>query len=111
MKDDAVYVEYILTRIQRINEYVGGDRNAFFSSTLVQDAVIRNLQVLAESSQRVSDSLKSQLPEVPWRDIAGFRNILVHDYLGVDLDAIWLVVERDLPPLKAALERVSPTPG
>ena len=111
MKDDAVYVEYILTRIQRINEYVGGDRNAFFSSTLVQDAVIRNLQVLAESSQRVSDSLKSQLPEVPWRDIAGFRNILVHDYLGVDLDAIWLVVERDLPPLKAALERVSPVPG
>lgn len=111
MKDDAVYVEYILTRIQRIDEYVGGDRNAFFSSTLVQDAVIRNLQVLAESSQRVSDSLKSQLPEVPWRDIAGFRNILVHDYLGVDLDAIWLVVERDLPPLKAALERVSPTPG
>lgn len=111
MKDDAVYVEYILTRIQRIDEYVGGDRNAFFSSTLVQDAVIRNLQVLAESSQRVSDSLKSQLPDIPWRDIAGFRNILVHDYLGVDLDAIWLVVERDLPPLKAALERASPTPG
>lgn len=111
MKDDAVYVEYILTRNQRIDEYVGGDRNTFFSSTLVQDAVIRNLQVLAESSQRVSDSLKSQLPDIPWRDIAGFRNILVHDYLGVDLDAIWLVVERDLPPLKAALEQVPPTPG
>jgi uncharacterized protein with HEPN domain len=71
---------------------------------MVQDAVMRNLQTLAESSQRLSESAKMTQPKVDWRAIAGFRNVLVHDYLGLDLDAIWLVIENDLPPLKSALE-------
>ena len=58
---------------------------------------------MSESSQRIADDIKSAYPEVPWREISGFRNILVHDYLGVDLDAIWGVVETDLPPLEKAL--------
>lgn len=102
-KDDAVYVEHMLSCIDRIIEYIGNDKEAFYQSTLVQDAVIRNLQVMAESSQRMSDDLKSQFPSIPWREIAGFRNILVHDYLGIDCDAIWSVVEQDLPELKKVL--------
>ena len=102
-KDDAVYVEHMLSCIDRVLEYIGNDKEAFYQSTLVQDAVIRNLQVMAESSQRMSDDLKSQFPSVPWREIAGFRNILVHDYLGIDCDAIWSVVEQDLPELKKVL--------
>ena len=70
---------------------------------LVQDAVLRNLQIMAESSQRMSDDLKAQHPMIPWREIAGFRNILVHDYLGGDCDAVWSVVEQDLPELKKVL--------
>ena len=62
-------------------------------STLIQDAVLRNLQILAESTQRLSDNLKSQHKEVDWRGISGFRNVLVHDYLGIDIEYVWQVVE------------------
>ncbi len=102
-KGDAVYVEHMLSCIERILEYIGDDKAAFYQSTLVQDAVLRNLQVMAESSQRMSDELKAQYPSIPWREISGFRNILVHDYLGIDCDAVWSVVEQDLPELKKTL--------
>ncbi len=78
-------------------------------SSLIQDAVLRNLQVLAESTQRLSDQLKTAHAEVPWREIAGLRNILVHDYLGVDLEHVWRILERDLPKLKVDLGRIRAT--
>ncbi len=92
--------------IERIREYTAGERSHFKVSRLVQDAVIRNLQTLTESSQRLSDDVKATEPQIPWRDLAGFRNVIVHGYLGIDLAAIWLVVEQDLPPLGAALARM-----
>jgi uncharacterized protein with HEPN domain len=92
--------------IERIREYTAGDRSRFEVSRLVQDAVIRNLQTLTESSQRLSDELKATEPQVPWRELAGFRNVIVHGYLGVDLAAVWLVVDQDLPPLAAAVTRM-----
>lgn len=101
-KDDSVYVIHMLECIQRINEYVE-DREQFYSSRLVQDAVIRNLQVMAESSQHLTESIKQRYPEIPWKNISGFRNVLVHDYLGVDLDVIWSVVEQELPGLESVL--------
>ena len=66
--------------------------------------MIRNLQTLAESSQRLSSEIKSTEPQIPWRELAGFRNVIVHGYLGVDLGAVWLEVEQDLPPLAAAVD-------
>lgn len=93
--------------IERIIEYTAGDRSRFEASRLVQDAVIRNLQTLTESSQRLSDAIKATEPQVPWRELAGFRNVIVHGYLGIDLGAVWLVVEQDLPPLAAALDRMT----
>ena len=101
-KDALVYVEHMLDSIQRIDEYVES-KQQFYDSRLVQDAVIRNLQVMAESSQRLSDEIKNNYTEIPWKNISGFRNILVHDYLGVDLDMIWSVVEQELPGLEKAL--------
>ncbi|MHB1374317.1 MAG: HepT-like ribonuclease domain-containing protein [Thauera sp.] len=91
----------------RIDEYVGGDETRFRASRLVQDAVVRNLQTLAESSQRLTDAIKASEPDVPWRAISGFRNILVHDYLAIDVDAVWLVVDQELPRLHAALQRMA----
>lgn len=73
----------------------------------MQDAVIRNLQTLTESSQRLSDELKATEPQIPWRELAGFRNVIVHGYLGVDLGAVWLVVEQDLPALDDAVSRMA----
>ena len=80
-KDDSVYIEHMLDSILRIYEYVES-KEQFYDSHLVQDAVIRNLQVMAESSQRLSADIKKKYPEIPWKNISGFRNILVHDYLA-----------------------------
>ncbi|SDX75896.1 Uncharacterized conserved protein, contains HEPN domain [Allochromatium warmingii] len=104
MKDDTVYIDHMLECIERIFEYTQQNKDQFYKSTLVQDAVVRNLQVMAESSQRLSPDEKLKYPEIPWREIAGFRNILVHDYLGLDLDVIWSVVEQDIPALREALK-------
>ena len=86
--------------LARIHEYSGLERARFDASRLVQDAVIRNLQTLAESSQRLSADIKLTEPGIPWRELSGFRNVIVHGYLGVDLTAVWLVVEQDLPALE-----------
>lgn len=103
-KDDSVYIEHMLDCIQRIDEYVESKKQ-FYSSRLVQDAVVRNLQVMAESSQRLADDIKQKYPDIPWKSISGFRNILAHDYLGIDLDVIWSVIEQELPKLEQALSK------
>jgi uncharacterized protein with HEPN domain len=104
VKDDRVYLKHILRCVSRIEAYAVGGRDAFMASHLIQDAVIRNLQTLAESSQRLSESLKVSQPAVDWKGLAGFRNVLVHDYLGVDLELVHRAVERDVPKLRAACE-------
>lgn len=108
---DLVLLEHIRERVSRIGHYTGRDSAKFFESTLVQDAVIRNLQTVAESTQRLSEALRATEPGIPWRAIAGFRNVLVHDYFGIDLEAVWTVVEQDLPPLAAAVERMATAVG
>lgn len=104
---DQIYIEHMLDCISRIQRYAADDRGRFMRTELVQDAVIRNLQTLSESSQRLSDIAKKTQPSIDWRAISGFRNILVHDYLGLDLETIWLVIEQDLPKLKMALEAMN----
>ena len=73
---------------------------------MVQDAVIRNLQILTESSQKLSDDIPSTERAIPWRQLAGFRNVLVHNYLGTDLEAVWTIVEQDMPRLADAVDRM-----
>ncbi len=91
--------------MERIRQYAGGEQATFHGSCLVQDAVVRNLQTLSESTQRLSEPLKNTEPDVPWRQIAGFRNVLTDGYLDIDLDAVWSAVERDLPALALAIKR------
>ena len=104
---DRVLLAHMRDCLDRILEYTNAERSRFDASRLVQDAVIRNLQTLAESSQRLSSEIKGTEPQIPWRELAGFRNVIVHGYLGVDLGAVWLVVEQDLPPLSAAVDRMA----
>ena len=104
-KDNLIYILHMLECIHTINEYVD-DREQFYSTRIVQDAVIRNLQIMSESSQRLSQVVKDSYPAVPWREISGFRNILVHDYLGLDLDVIWSVIEQELPDLESTLTSI-----
>jgi len=103
-RDDRLYLIHIQECIARIERYVAAGQDAFFSDTRTQDAVLRNLHILAESSQRISDRLKTSQPQIDWRNIAAFRNVLVHDYLAIDLPRIWDIVQNDVPSLKHAIE-------
>ncbi len=103
MKEDSVYLNHILDCIERIEVDVAGGYDSFLTSHTHQDAVLRNLQVLAESTQHLTSEIKACQPEINWREIAAFRNVLVHDYLGIDLEAIWEISQRDIPKLKQAV--------
>ena len=109
---DRVLLTHIRDCLDRIREYTNNaQRSLFDQSRLVQDAVLRNLQTLAESSQRLSSEIKATEPQIPWRELSGFRNVIVHGYLGVDLGAVWLVVEQDLPVLSEAVDRMRKSIG
>ncbi len=103
---DELLLDHIQDCIERIHEYTDGERATFDASRMVQDAVLRNLQTLAESTQRLSPALRQTEAHLPWHEIAGFRNVLTHEYLHVDLDAAWSVIELDLPVLEVAIGRM-----
>lgn len=103
---DALYIQHMLECIDRIMEYTCGDEVLFRSSRLIQDAALRNLQTMAESSQRLSANTKKLEPGIPWRALSGFRNIITHNYLGIDPDIVWQVIATELPPLQEALLRL-----
>ena len=112
MKDDRAYLEYIVQCIAKIEQYSQNGKKDFLTNSIVQDAVLRRLQTLAESTQRLSPEIKADMPNIDWRSISGFRNVLVHDYLGgVDLEIAWQVVEKYLPQLRnevsQALNKIS----
>ena len=100
MKDDAIYLRHILECIRRAEENTAGGSAAFMASHTLQDAVLRNLQTMAESTQRLSDAVKSAYPTVEWRAISGFRNVIVHNYLGIDLAQIGPSSSRTCPRSK-----------
>lgn len=106
MKDDRVYFWHVRDAIERILNYTAGGRKAFFSETMIQDAVMRNIEVMGEAVKSVSERTRSFHPAIPWQEIARMRDKLIHDYLGVDLEVVWDVVERDIPDLKGKIETV-----
>ena len=110
MKDGAVYLRHILECLDRIEQYTKDGRAVFMGAPLIQDGVIRNLQTLGQSALKLSDALKSAHPEVDWKSIVGLRNVLVHDYLGVNVARIWEIVERDLPDLKTKVAAIQGSP-
>lgn len=104
MKDDRVYLNHILECIRRIEQHRRSGRRRFFNSHTLQDAVLRNRQTMAESTQRLSDDIKATQPHIPWDEIAGFRNVLVHNYLGIDLEVVWGIMQDEVRELKSTVQ-------
>ena len=103
MKDEGEYLSHILGCIERIERYTAGGREEFLQTDYWQDAVIRNLQVLAESTQRLAPETKATQPAIPWSRISRFRNVATHDYLDLDWEVIWEITQVELVPLRDAV--------
>lgn len=110
MRDDRAYLEYVRESIDLVEQYTHDGKEAFFADLKTQDAVLRRLETLSDAAAHLSDALKGRHPEIPWRQIADFRNVLAHGYSEIRLDPVWQAIERDLPVLRAAvLEELAPS--
>jgi len=97
MKDDRVYLRHIVDAVTDIEKYTSGGEQDFFAEKIIQDAVIRNLEIIGEAVKNISPQTREQNPDIPWKQIAGLRDVLIHQYFGVDLETVWLVVVNRLP--------------
>jgi uncharacterized protein with HEPN domain len=105
VKDDRLYLHHMLERCVRITRFIVPGRGAFMESEELQDAVIRNVEVIGEAAKRVSPEARGRLASLDWKAICGMRAVLIHDYIGVDLDEVWNVASTRIPELQAALEQ------
>lgn len=107
-KDPRVYLAHILECAQKIERYTKGGERKFLKDTMTQDAVIRNFEIIGEAAKRVPDAYRRRHPEILWRLMAGFRDVLIHAYEGIDLKRVWSIVRYDLPKVKNAIEAILP---
>ena len=107
MKDYRLYLIHIRDCLARIKSYNQQGKDAFFDETIIQDAVIRNLEIMCESIKLLPQTWKDCQPQMPWEQIVGFRNRLAHEYLTIDLEVIWEIIENYLPALETAIENIA----
>lgn len=89
MKDDHLYLTNIFECIERIEFYTKDGKEAFLQTTIIQDAVIRNFEIIGEATKRLSPEIRAGYPNIPWQQVAGLRDVLIHDYLKVNLNRVW----------------------
>lgn len=106
-KDDSVYLHHILMAIDRIEEYSEGvSLQEFLNTGIVQDGVVRQLEIIGEASRNLSAELVQSHPEVPWGEIIGLRNRIAHAYYNIDQGVVWDIVQEDLPSLRRDVTRI-----
>ncbi len=106
-KGDQLYLEHILSCIHQIAIYTTGmDKKGFDENKLVQDGCIRQLEILGEATKRISVNLRNKHAHLPWKQMAGMRDVLIHDYLYVDLDIVWKTLSESIPAIEAEIENL-----
>ncbi|MBM4328626.1 MAG: DUF86 domain-containing protein [Deltaproteobacteria bacterium] len=107
-KDPRVYLAQILERVERILSFTGKGKGSFLTSPLIQDAVIRNFEVIGEAAKRVPNEFRETHPSIPWKGLTALRDVLIHQYEGVNPEEVWRIVEKELPALKTAISSLLP---
>ena len=103
--NDSVYLQHILDAIQKISLYLQGiDKDKFLKNSLIQDGVIRQLEIIGEATKQISLELRDQQSSIPWSQMAGMRDKLIHHYFGVDLETVWLTATQDIPELRIPIQ-------
>jgi uncharacterized protein with HEPN domain len=105
--NDLIYIKHVNDAIGKLNKYVGNlDEKSFIEDGLLQDGVIRQLEIIGEAFRKISLEFRAKYQEVLWEDIIGMRSKLIHDYFGVDLKRVWLAVKQDIPVLEKQMEKI-----
>ena len=106
-KDDIVFLKHMLDAIELIENYLmGKDFSEFENNRMLQDAVIREIEIIGEATKNLSSGFRAKYSEIPWRQIAGMRDKLIHGYFGVDLVAVWGTAAEDIPALGVKLREI-----
>ena len=106
-KNDNLYIQDIVDSVEKIMDYTKGlSFEQFSSDQKTVDATIRNFEIIGEATKNLSDKTKSSYQDIPWKEMAGMRDKMIHDYSGVDLDIIWKTTKERLPELKKSLEEI-----
>lgn len=106
-KDDTVFLRHILDASNKIEEYLTNiNETSFHQNSLIQDGVVRQIEIIGEAARRISKDIQNGSPNVPWQDIMDMRNKLIHEYFGVNLQAVWLTATKDVPILKKSIKEI-----
>lgn len=106
-KDDLIFIRHMRDSVRAIEEFSADlTKETLLSDRLRQSAIVREIEVIGEAARNVSDTLKKRHAAIPWKDIIGTRDIMIHRYFGVDLDIVWNIIKSDLPFLKKEIENI-----